>query len=133
MQLNAASEAKLKRVHPDLVRVVRRAAAMINDPDFGFIITCGPRTRQEQAILVAKGASKTMNSRHIPGADGTSKAVDFAPTLSGKVKWDWPLFHKLAAIVKQAAKDVKVTVEWGGDWKTFKDGPHFQLPVSKYP
>jgi len=28
---------------------------------------------------------------------------------------------------------VKVPIEWGGDWKTFKDGPHFQLPHAKYP
>ncbi|MBB8438449.1 M15 family metallopeptidase, partial [Escherichia coli] len=23
--------------------------------------------------------------------------------------------------------------EWGGDWKTLKDGPHFQLPHGVYP
>jgi peptidoglycan L-alanyl-D-glutamate endopeptidase CwlK len=133
MQINASSEAKLKRVHPDLVKVVRRSAALIKDTDFGFVITCGARTVAEQRILVAKGASKTMNSRHIPGTDGTSKAVDYAVTLNGKVRWDWPLYHKLANIVKQAAIEVGVPIEWGGDWKSFKDGPHFQLPHAKYP
>jgi peptidoglycan L-alanyl-D-glutamate endopeptidase CwlK len=112
---------------------VQRSAALHTDPDLGFVITCGVRTVAEQKLLVAKGASKTMNSRHIPGPDGLSKAVDYAVTLKGKVKWDWPLYHKLAAVVKQAAKLEKVPIEWGGDWKSFKDGPHFQLPHKQYP
>ena len=48
------------------------------------------------------------------------------------MKWDWPLYAKLAAAMKAAAKVEKVPVEWGGSWK-FKDGPHFQLPWAKYP
>ena len=131
MILNTSSEAKLKKVHPDLVRVVRRAAKMVKD--IGFIITCGARTLEEQKLLLKKGATKTLNSRHIPGKDGYSKAVDFAVTIDGKVKWDWPLYAKLATIVKEAAKIEKVPIEWGGDWKSFKDGPHFQLPKNKYP
>lgn len=133
MIINTSSESKLKKVHPDLVRVVRRAAKLIKDKSFGFIITCGVRTVEEQKKLLKAGATRTMNSRHIPGKDGYSKAVDFAVTIDGKIKWDWPLYAKLAGIVKEAAKLEKVQIEWGGDWKTFKDGPHFQLPKSKYP
>lgn len=133
MILDNASKAKLKGVHPDLIRVVHRAAELVQDPDFSFIITCGVRTLAEQRVLYAKRATRTLRSRHIPGKDGTSKAVDFAVKLHGKVRWDWPLYSQLAKIVKQAAKDVKVPIEWGGDWKTFKDGPHFQLPHAKYP
>lgn len=133
MIINSSSEAKLKKVHPDLIKVVRRTAKLIKDSSFGFIITCGARTLEEQKKLLKAGATKTLNSRHIPGADGYSKAVDFAVTVDGKIKWDWPLYSKLAGIVKEAAKLEKVNIEWGGDWKTFKDGPHFQLPKSKYP
>lgn len=133
MQLNASSQAKLKGVHPDLVKVVMRSVALHTDPAVGFIITCGKRTLAEQKILKAKGATKTLNSRHIPDKSGYSCAVDYAVTLNGKVKWDWPLYARLSKIVKQAAKDVGVPIEWGGDWKTFKDGPHFQLPWAKYP
>lgn len=131
MILNSSSEAKLKKVHPDLVRVIKRAAKIAKD--IGFIVTCGVRTLEEQKELLKKGATRTLNSRHIPGADGYSKAVDLAVTIDGKIKWDWPLYSKLAGIVKDAAKLEKVTIEWGGDWKSFKDGPHFQLPKSKYP
>jgi len=134
MQLNASSIAKLRKVHPDLVKVVNRAAVIINDPSFGFVITCGIRTIEEQRKLLAAKATRTMRSRHLPGKKtGFSHAVDFAVTLDGKVKWDWPLYAKLAKAMKQAAKDAKVPLEWGGDWTSFKDGPHFQLPWSKYP
>lgn len=133
MQLNAKSESLLKKLHPDLARVVRRAATLMPN-DLGFIVTCTLRTLDEQKKLVAAGASKTMRSRHLPGkTNGLSHAVDLAATIDGKVKWDWPLYAKLATIMAAAAKAEKVTVEWGGGWARFKDGPHFQLPWAKYP
>jgi peptidoglycan LD-endopeptidase CwlK len=133
MKLNTSSIAKLKGAHPDLVRVVLRCAEDWKDADTGFIVTCGVRTLAEQKVLVAKGASKTLRSRHIPAANGYSHAVDLAATIDGKVRWDWPLYDRLAKAMKAAAKAEKVTVEWGGDWKTFKDGPHYQLPWASYP
>lgn len=133
MKLTPSSEARLKGVHPTLVRVVRRCAADWKDTELTWIITCGVRTVEEQKKLVAKGASKTMNSRHIPGADGYSKAVDVAMVLNGKLSWDWPLYAKIAAAMKAAAAKEMVPIEWGGDWKSFKDGPHFQLPKNLYP
>lgn len=128
MKLNSSSENRLRGVHPDLVRVVRRCAADWKDADTGFIVTCGLRTLEEQKLLKAKGASKTLRSRHLTG-----HAVDLATTVQGRVRWDWPLYDKLAKAMKTAAKAEKVPLEWGGDWATFKDGPHYQLPVSKYP
>lgn len=133
MKFNQASENKLKKLHPDMVKVVRRAQKLVKDKDFGAIITCTVRTVAEQKILVKKGASKTMNSRHIPGKDGYAKAIDFAVTLNGKVRWDWPLYARLADVMKQAAKLEKIPIVWGGDWKSFKDGPHFELSKTKYP
>ena len=133
MIFNQSSENKLKKLHPDMVKVVRRAQKLVKDKDFGVVITCTVRTLEEQKLLVKKGASKTLNSRHIPGKDGYAKAVDFAVTLKGKVRWDWPLYQKLAAIMKEAAKLEKIPITWGGDWKSFKDGPHFELPRNKYP
>lgn len=134
MIISPTSEKRLKGVHPDLVRVVRRVAKDWKDPETGWIITCGVRTVEEQKLNVAKGASKTMRSRHIPAANGYSHAVDFACTIKGVPRWDWPLYDKLAKAVKAAAKAEKVPVEWGGDWTGgFRDGPHFQLPWASYP
>lgn len=133
MQITATSEKRLKGVHPDLVRVVRRVAKDWKDPETGWIITCGVRTLEEQKLLKAKGASRTLNSRHIPGKNGFSHAVDFAVTINGLPRWDWPLYAKLAKAVKAAAKAEGVPITWGGDWTSFKDGPHHELPrVSPY-
>jgi peptidoglycan L-alanyl-D-glutamate endopeptidase CwlK len=123
----------LKGVHPDLVRVVRRCAKDWKDKETGWIITCGVRSLEEQKLLLRKGATKTMRSRHLKAPNGYSHAVDFACTIKGVPRWDWPLYHKLAVAVKAAAKAEKVPIEWGGDWRSFKDGPHYQLPWKTHP
>lgn len=127
MTLNERSEKNLKGVHPKLVEVVRKAAASLTG-DLGFIVTCGLRTKAEQAKLVAEGASQTMNSKHLTG-----HAVDLAATLSGAVRWDQPLYVRLSIAMKDAATKLGVQITWGGDWKSFKDGPHFELDPNKYP
>jgi len=48
------------------------------------------------------------------------------------VSWDWEHFYPIADAMKAAAEELGVDLEWGGDWKTFKDGPHFQLNRKKY-
>lgn len=116
---------RLAGVHPDLVRVVRRA---VQSMPFDVSVIEGMRTIETQRRYVASGASKTMNSRHLTG-----HAVDLAPMIDGKVSWHWPQYFKLAPIMKQAAKDEGVLIEWGGDWRSFKDGPHWQLPFAQYP
>ena len=128
--LSQKSLTKLEGAHPDLVRVVKRAAALSS---IDFTVLEVLRTPARQKELVAKGASKTLRSRHLPGADGKSRAVDIAPLDGAQVSWAWPVYHKLAPIIKQAAKDEGVPIEWGGDWRTFKDGPHWQLPWRDYP
>ena len=125
MPLPASSLAHLEGVHPDLVAVVHLAAKLSPTP---FIITEGLRTEQRQRELFAKGASRTMKSRHLTG-----HAIDFAPVVAGKVTWKWPAFHPIAAAFKQAAKELKVRIVWGGDWRTFKDGPHIELDRKTYP
>ena len=123
--LGQRSLARLEGVHPDLVRVIKKAAAM---SDMDFMVLEGLRTVERQTQLKKQGATKTMNSRHLTG-----HAVDLAPMFGGKVSWDWPLYHRLAKIVKAAAAAENVPLQWGGDWKTFKDGPHWELTWDKYP
>lgn len=123
--LGARSLSRLEGVHPDLVRVVKKAAAMSS---LDFTVLEGLRTVARQKQLKDLGATKTMNSRHITG-----HAVDLAPMVGGTVRWDWPLYHQLAVIVKDAAKAENVPITWGGDWRTFKDGPHWELPWKQYP
>lgn len=120
--LSNRSLSNLEGVHPDLVDVVKRAICLTSQ-DFTVIEGIRSLARQEQ--LVASGASQTMNSRHLTG-----HAVDLVPY---PVSWDWPLFYPIADAMKLAAEEFNVDLEWGGDWRTFKDGPHFQLSWSQYP
>jgi peptidoglycan L-alanyl-D-glutamate endopeptidase CwlK len=134
MQLTPKDEAHLKRVHPDLARVIRRAAAMWPHKDQVFFITCSTRTLEEQKKLIAAGASRTLRSRHLPGkTNKLSHAVDLAVRMGKTVRWDWPLYAQMAKTILAAAKIEKVPVEWGGSWTSFRDGPHYQLPWKQYP
>lgn len=116
---------RLKGVHPDLVKIVKLALTKV---DRDFTVGEGLRTIETQRKYVAEGKSKTMNSRHLTG-----HAVDLWPLVDGKVTWDWKYYYPLADAMKEAAKELGVPLEWGGDWTSFKDGPHFQLPFKQYP
>lgn len=116
----------LQGIHPDLRRVMDRA---LQESTVDFVVIEGLRTVARQRQLVAMGASRTMRSRHITG-----HAVDLLPIgPSGKGEFHWPLYNKLAPAVKAAAEKEGVAIVWGGDWRTFKDGPHFELDRRKYP
>lgn len=129
MTLDARSEKNLAGVHPQLVAVVRRAAQLLEATgSLRFVVTEGLRTEARQKVLVAEGASRTMNSRHLTG-----HAVDLAAKVGGTVRWDWPLYSQLAGAMKNAALELSVHITWGGDWKSFKDGPHFELDPKEYP
>lgn len=125
LTLDKRSQANLVGVHPDLVAVVE--AALQISP-ITFVVTEGLRTLARQRSLVASGASQSMKSRHLTG-----HAVDLAAKINGVVRWDWPLYAQLAKAMKTAAAARGTPLEWGGDWRTLKDGPHFQLPWSNYP
>lgn len=128
--LGARSLARLEGVHPDLVRVVKRAIT-ITPVDFTALE--GLRTDVRQRQLYAQGATKTLNSRHLKRG-GWGHAVDLAPLdEDGAVSWAWPLYYKLAPAVKEAARLEGVPITWGGDWTSFKDGPHWELPWAQYP
>ena len=131
MKLSARDLQRLSKVHPDLVKVIRRCAAITTVP---FVVMETARSVEQQKKNIAKGVSWTMKSRHIVSDDGLCRAADIVPIDDkGKVIWAWPVYFKLAPIMKQAASDAKVPVEWGGDWKKNKDGPHWQLPWNQYP
>lgn len=116
-------EAKLNGVHPDLVRVVRRAALMYGGE---FKVTEGLRTIARQRQLKADGKSKTLNSRHLTG-----HAVDISPIVDGQISWDKRDYAELGKVMKSAAREEGIPIEWGGDWGW--DFPHWQLPWKKYP
>lgn len=124
-QLGARSRKRLNGVHPALVQVVEMA---IQRSEVDFTVLEGVRSVERQWMLFERGKSQTMNSRHLTG-----HAVDLGAWVGNAVVWDWSQYHKIAEAMKGAAADLDVAIEWGGDWETFKDGPHFQLSHEAYP
>lgn len=123
--LSKRSIERLEGVQPHLKSVISHA---IRITPIDFTVLEGIRSIERQRELFDRGATTTMNSRHLTG-----HAVDIAPHVNGEISWHWPDYHKLAEVIKQAALDQAVKIEWGGDWKSFKDGPHWQLPWLEYP
>jgi len=125
MALNQRSLDRLTGVHPDLVAVVE----IVAKGSLNFQVSEGLRTPERQRELVKAGKSQTQNSRHLTG-----HAVDLVVlNPDGSANWDFAMYEKLADRMFKAASIRRVLIEWGGHWKTLRDGPHFQLPFSKYP
>lgn len=119
------SQANLIGVHKDLQEVAY-LALMLSPIDFA--ITDGVRSRAEQLELFETNKTKTMHSRHLTG-----HAIDIVALVDGKVTWGWKHYEDIATAFKAAAARLNIDLEWGGDWVSFKDGPHFQLAYKSYP
>jgi peptidoglycan L-alanyl-D-glutamate endopeptidase CwlK len=110
------SKQHLAEIHIDLYEVVFLARLLSEVP---FEITDGLRTIEEQRDYFNNGFSKTMRSKHLDGL-----AVDVVPI---PVTWEPEAFYPIAEAMKQAADILDTPIVWGGDWRTFKDYPHFEL------
>ena len=110
------SKEHLSEIHPDLYHVVILARQLSEVP---FEITDGLRTLEEQRHYYDTGKSKTMKSKHLTGL-----AVDVVPI---PVVWEPEAFYPIAIAMKQASDILDIPIVWGGDWRTFKDYPHFEL------
>lgn len=147
------SETELVGVKPELVNIARLALKLSTQD---FMIFDGLRTLEEQKAYVAKGTSKTLNSKHLKQSDGYSHAIDCVPVNSnGLPVWDWNLIWPVAFAVDEAATRLGFAknIVWGGAWdrrlsdfggnaqlykketelyaqrnpgKSFLDGPHFE-------
>lgn len=121
-QLSQASLNKLQGVQPQLVAVVQRA---IQISPIDFKVVEGLRTLERQKQLLAQKATTTLRSHHLTG-----HAVDLCALVNNQVTYEYQYYTQISETMKSAAKELGVVIEWGGDWKTFKDGMHFQLPWS---
>jgi peptidoglycan LD-endopeptidase CwlK len=147
-KLSKRSLDKLEGVDKRLIAVVKHAIT-VTKVDFGVI--CGLRTVEEQKELVAKGASKTMNSRHLGGF-----AVEFMVYIGSRGSWELNLYDEVADAMAQGAHEVGVPIRWGAAWhvndlrnwkgsaealmndyidtrrsqgkRPFIDAPHFEIP-----
>jgi len=135
--LGKTSRARLKGVHPQLVRVVERAIELTQ---VDFLVLEGVRTPQRQRELYAQGRTKpgpkvtwTLTSNHFVKADGFGHAVDLCPW---PVDWtDLKKFDAISRAMFAAADELGVKIRWGADWdlngkpreRGESDSPHFEL------
>lgn len=150
--LSSRSMAKLEGVHPNMVKVVKRAIELTK-VDFG--VTYGVRTLEEQEKLVASGRSQTMKSKHLIQESGYSHAVDVVAYDGSEVIWEINVYDDICDAFKAAAIENNVGIKWGAAWsegdirhypgtaedamnkyidlrrsqgkRPFIDGPHFEL------
>jgi len=125
------STERLKSCDPDLILLMNEA---LSDPACPSDMTIleGHRGEARQNQMVAEGKSQLRwpKSRHNAFP---SMAVDVAPYVAGAVSWSWPHYFPLADHIKatwarlKAEGKVVGELEWGGDWRSFKDGPHWQI------
>ena len=128
------------QLHPDLILVVDEVANYIN-----CTIVTGSRSLENQALEVARGNSKTMNSMHLlrdpktslitTAKNGVSWAADLTP-----YPFDWnakdadrDLLYFGGFVVGVARKmgiKIRYGGDWNGDWKNsdngFQDLDHFE-------
>ena len=129
--MDQRSEAQLATVFPDLATLVRNAADILAAEGTFLLVVSGLRTAAEQNALFAQGrtAPGTIVTKARAGFSmhNYGLAVDVVPYLSGptgKLNWtvDTPQFKAMVTALKAQG------LIWGGDWKTFPDNDHFQMP-----
>ena len=147
-ELGPKSIKNLKGVHPNMVKVVERAIQLTTQD---FTVQEGLRSRETQAEYMKRGVTRTLNSKHLKQLDGYGHAVDLVPIIGGQPRWEWPAIYPIALAMKKAAKELGITITWGGVWDKklgelndnvkkeveaysarhpgpdFLDGPHYQL------
>lgn len=135
--LGKGSLTALNGVYPDLVMVIKEA---IKDTPIDFTVTDGVRTTAQQQALYAKGrtakgsivtnADGVKNrSNHQVKADGYGYAIDLYPYINSKIDFNdtGDNLKVIAAHILATAKCLGVKVEWGGNFKSILDRPHFEL------
>ena len=153
--LSAVDRTRMAGLHPDLIRVIERAAETSPVP---FKVVEGVRSDEQALInygkgrtvaqLAAKGVAAhyaqptlakvtwlnhPLATKHRKQEDGFGHAVDLLPA-----PYDWKEtgpFDQLAHAMLEAAKELGVHVRWGADWdedgkpreRGETDSPHFEI------
>ena len=125
-ELLERAEKKLVGVHPVVAAKARQLVEMAYKQGINIIITQGLRTIEEQNELYAQGRTKpgkiVTNAKGGYSYHNFGLAFDFALlNPDGSVSWNVDDKWKRVAQIGKS-----LGLEWGGDWKDFKDYPHFQ-------
>lgn len=129
MKVNFGKRSKLNlcnNLDYRLVHIICEVARLNVPCDFTVFET--KRTIEKQKEYIARGVSKTMNSKHIPDKLGIVRAVDIVPYVNGKNTWESKYLDLLLPLFKKVANELYPNqIEFGADWKSFVDKPHIQI------
>lgn len=142
-------------LHPDMIRVVKRAAELT---EVAFMVVEGVRSDETCRVNYGKGRTakevlakgipasyakpgvpkvtwlnNPYSSKHRKNAQGVGEAIDLLPA-----PYDWKAtkpFDLVAKAMFAAAKEFEVDIRWGADWdedgkpreRGETDSPHFEL------
>lgn len=122
-RLTRRDEERLSGVHESLIKVVQLASLRSEIP---FMVVEGLRTNERQLQLLNEKKTKTLKSKHLAQPDGFGHAVDLCGT-EKKTSFEWATLRKINDAMQGAAHELGVPITWGGQWKSFPDGPHYEL------
>lgn len=126
------SLSRLSTCHDDLQRLMTAALEHPDCPS-DMTIVFGHRSNAEQNELYAQGRTKpgrvvtnakAGQSRH---NSWPSEAVDVIPYVNGSGSWDWDDINPMADHIKRVAANLGIKVTWGGDFRSFRDGAHWEM------
>ena len=138
LKVSQRNEKSIARLHPQVRGLIRR---FINDVyikhQVQLVIVQDYRTYAQQDALYAKG--RTTSGSIVTNAKGGQSnhnfalAVDVFPLWNdGKLHMDAKSDKKNIEILRKISSVGKsIGLEWGGDWKSIVDNPHFQLKTGK--
>ena len=120
----------LATCHPDFILICNEVLKHID-----FSIIEGYRSLDRQKELYDSRKSRIDGIR-IKGKHNYSPslAIDIIPYEKGKNPFDGTddselMFYRLNRQFRLASKKLKIDIEWGGDWRSFIDMPHYELKI----
>ena len=126
----------ISKLHPAIRQRALDFLAKAKEQGIDLKITFGLRTFEEQQKIydqgrteVSKAKGEKIVTKAKPGQSfhNYGLAIDVVPIVKGKADWESKIWSKIGEIGKS------VGFSWGGDWKSFKDLPHFEYPpATKY-
>lgn len=132
--MNSFNKKSQEKVDTCVIELQLFLNEVIKDCPIPFSISCGHRTIKEQQELYKQGRTKA--GKIVTQIDGIktlskhnyfpSEAFDIFINIKGK-EWDLTLIKAVASHILLSAKKHSINIEWGGNWKKFKDYPHFQI------
>jgi peptidoglycan LD-endopeptidase CwlK len=121
---------KIDDLHPLVAARAKRFLADCAAAGLDVLVTCTTRSNAEQDALYKQG--RTLPGKIVTNSSGGNSfhnwglAFDVVPMRNGKPVWETRLREDRLLWQTVGKIGVACGLEWGGNWISFKDYPHFQ-------